>query len=105
MTTMCRLYGVTRAGYYAWRHRAPSARAEANHTLLRRIEHIHRRSHGTYGSPRVVQALHQHGIATSEKRVARLMRAAGLTGRVVRVTRLAPGVHRNPATVSAVPTS
>ena len=94
MSTMCRLYGVTRAGYYAWRHRAPSARAEANTTLLQRIEGIHRRSHGTYGSPRVVQALHQHGIATSENRVARLMRAAGLKGRVVTVTRRAPGVHR-----------
>ena len=91
---MCRLYTVTRAGYYAWRHRAPSARAEANTTLLQRIEAIHRRSHGTYGSPRVVQALHQHGIATSENRVARLMRGAGLMGRVVRVTRRAPGVHR-----------
>lgn len=94
VTTMCRLYGVTRAGDSAWRDRAPSARAKANHRLLQRIEHIHRRSHGTYGSPRVVQVLHQYGIATSEKRVARLMRAAGLTGRVVRVTRRAPGVHR-----------
>ena len=91
---MCRLYGVTRAGYYAWRDRAPSARAKANHTLLQRIEHIHRRSHGTYGSPRVAKALHKRGIAVSEKRVARLMRAAGLQGRVVKVTRRAPGVHR-----------
>ena len=94
MSTMCRLYGVTRAGYYAWRHRAPSARAEANHALLTRIEQIHRRSHGTYGSPRVAQVLHQHGIAANEKRVARLMRAAGLQGRVVKVTRRAPGGHR-----------
>ena len=62
--------------------------------LLQRIERIHRRSHGTYGSPRVVQALHRQGIAASAKRVARLMRAAGLKGRVVRVTRRAPGVHR-----------
>ncbi len=91
---LCRHYGVSTSGYYAWRHRAPSGRAEANHTLLQRIERIHRRSHGTYGSPRVVQALHKQGIAAIEHRVARLMRAAGLKGRVVQVTRRAPGVHR-----------
>ena len=94
MSTMCRLYGVTRAGDYAWRHRAPSARAEANHALLQRIEHIHRRSHGTYGSPRIHRVLRGVGARVGEKRVARLMRAAGFTGRVVRVTRRAPGVHR-----------
>ncbi len=91
---MCRLYGVTRAGYYAWRHRAPSARAEANTTLLQRIEDIHRRSHGTYGSPRIHRVLQGGGARVGQKRVARLMRAAGLTGRVVTVTRRAPGVHR-----------
>ncbi len=91
---MCRLYGVTRAGYYAWRHRAPSARAEANTTLLQRIEHIHRRSHGTYGSPRIHRVLQGGGARVGKNRVARLMRAAGLQGRVVRVTRRAPGVHR-----------
>jgi len=91
---MCRLYGVTRAGYYAWRHRAPSARAAANYALLQRIEHIHRHSHGTYGSPRIHRVLRGGGARVGEKRVARLMRAAGLMGRVVRVTRRAPGVHR-----------
>jgi transposase InsO family protein len=85
---------VSTSGDSAWRPRAPSARAEANQTLLQRIERIHRRSHGTYGSPRVVQALRRQGIAASEHRVARLMRAAGLNGRVVQVTRRAPGVHR-----------
>ncbi|MGH9556697.1 MAG: IS3 family transposase [Terriglobales bacterium] len=91
---LCRHYRVSTSGYSAWRSRAPSARAEANHTLLQRIARIHRRSHGTYGSPRVVQALHKQGLAASAKRVARLMRAAGLKGRVEQVTRRAPGVHR-----------
>lgn len=91
---LCRQYGVSKSGYYASRRRAPSARAEANHTLLQRIEGIHRRSHGTYGSPRVVQALRKEGLAANKKRVARLMRTAGLKGRVVQVTRRAPGVHR-----------
>ena len=94
MTFLCRQYGVSTSGYYAWRHRAPRARAEANRTLLKEIERVHRRSHETYGSPRVFHALSKQGIACSENRVARLMRAAGLRGRVVKVTRRAPGVHR-----------
>lgn len=108
---LCRHYGVSKSGYYASRRRAPSARAKANHTLLQRIECIHRRSHGTYGSPRVVQALRKEGLAANKKRVARLMRTAGLTGRVVKVTRRAPGVHRffeatdNLRVVTAPPTA
>jgi hypothetical protein len=42
---LCRQYRVSTSGYYAWRSRAPSARAEANHALLRRIERINRRCH------------------------------------------------------------
>ena len=94
MGFLCRHYGVSRSGYYAWKHRRPSIRTRANHQLLKRIEHIHARSHGTYGSPRVAKALRKQGISASENRVARLMRTAGLQGRVVRVTRRAPGVHR-----------
>mgnify|MGYP001577908549 CR=1 FL=1 len=94
MGFLCRHYGVSTSGYYAWRARPASARAQANRRLLQRIERIHRRSHGIYGSPRVFQRLHRQGIACGENRVARLMREAGLTGRVVRVTRRAPGVHR-----------
>jgi len=62
--------------------------------LLTHIAAIHRHSHQTYGSPRVWAALRRQGERCGENRVARLMRGAGLTGRVVRVTRRAPGVHR-----------
>ncbi len=85
---------MSRSGYYAWRQRRPSTRTQANHQLLTRIGHIHARSHGTYGSPRVWAALRRQGERCGANRVARLMRGAGLTGRVVRVTRRAPGVHR-----------
>ena len=94
MTFLCRYYRVSRSGYYAWTHRPPSAQQVANHSLLRRIQRIHERSHGIYGSPRVWEALQQQGTACGENRVARLMRHAGLTGRVVRVTRRQPGLHR-----------
>jgi putative transposase len=71
-----------------------SDRMKANRALLKRIVTIHEKSHETYGSPRVFAALKKEGTACSEKRVARLMHAAGLKGRVVTVTRRAPGVQR-----------
>ena len=80
VATMCRVLGVSLSGYYAWRSRPPSARAEADTVLSGRLRAIHARSRGTYGVPRVRVELAAEGIAVSRKRVARLMRAAGLVG-------------------------
>ena len=71
---MCRLYAVTRGGYYAWRHRRPSARSEENQRLLKCIERAHAQSHETYGSPRIQRALCVQGVRVGRNRVARLMR-------------------------------
>lgn len=94
MTFLCRHYRVSTSGYYAWTQRAPSPRSRANASLRRKIHRIHECSHGIYGSPRVWEALQQQGISCGENRVARLMRNASLQGRVVKVTRRAPGVQR-----------
>jgi putative transposase len=77
---MCRALGVSSSGYYAWVKRVPSARARSNAALNGRIGAIHAASHGTYGSPRVHAELTASGVHTSRKRVARLMKAAGLAG-------------------------
>lgn len=71
-----------------------SDRIKANRSLLRQVVTIHEKSRETYGSPRVWAALKKQGISCGENRVARLMRHAGLVGRVVKVTRRAPGVQR-----------
>jgi len=94
VTFLCRYYRVSRSGYFAWKQRPVSERSRANEKLLKTIHRIHERSHGIYGSPRVWEMLRQIGVPCSEKRVARLMRHAGLTGRVVKVTRRQPGLHR-----------
>jgi putative transposase len=78
--TMCRVLRVSTSGYYAWRDRAPSRRALANAALSERIGQIHAGSDATYGMPRVRAELAAQGERTSRKRVARLMRAAGLRG-------------------------
>jgi len=77
---MCRVLEVSTSGYYAWCKRSPSARAQADAELTSRMNAIHERSHETYGAPRVHAELEAEGIQVGRKRVARLMRTAGLVG-------------------------
>ena len=77
---MCGVLKVSRSGYYDWRDRPPSEKEKADANLTERIEEIHKRSRETYGSPRVRAELRAMGIRCSRKRVARLMRKAGLQG-------------------------
>lgn len=78
--TMCRLLGVSPSGYYEWRERPPSARARSDAALLERIERHHLASRCTYGSPRILTDLADEGVHVGRKRVARLMRRAGIMG-------------------------
>ena len=80
IATMAYVLGVSPSGYYVWRNRPASAHDTGDAALLRRIRTIHAASHGTYGAPRVHAELQAEGTAVARKRVARLMRAAGLRG-------------------------
>ena len=77
---MCRMLGVSRSGYYGWRDRPLSRRSREDATLTERIREVHERSRRTYGSPRVHAELRALGTRCGRKRVARLMREAGLQG-------------------------
>lgn len=77
---MCRMLGVSRSGYYAWRGRPPSARDRADGTLTEKIREIHERSRHTYGSPRIHAELRALGTRCGRKRVERLMRRSGVQG-------------------------
>jgi putative transposase len=91
---------VSRSGYYEWKDRPTSARDEENELLLKHIHQIHDDSRGSYGSPRVhVELTLGLGLAVNEKRVARLMRAAGIRG--LYVWRRRGCTVRNPAAESA----
>ena len=80
VAAMARVLGVSKAGYYAWAGREPSARAVADAALLKRIRTVHLGSRQTYGAPRVHADLREQGERHSRKRIARLMREAGLVG-------------------------
>jgi putative transposase len=80
IATMCRVLDVSTSGYYAWLSRPESKRAREDEELLERIKTIHSESRGTYGSPRILIELIAHQIQVGRKRIARLMRAAGLVG-------------------------
>src|SRR5438034_4135137 len=90
---MCALYGVTRAGYYAWRGRGESARRGQDRIFLGAIRGIFEQSRGTYGSPRIHRALVGTGLRVSRRRVGRLMREAGLRARAATLYRRIPGLH------------
>lgn len=91
---MCRLYGVTRGGYYAWRQRGPGQRRRDNATLLTQIIQVHAASRGTYGSPRVYRQLQTNGLRVGENRVARLMRQHRIKARVATIRYTVPGLRR-----------
>jgi len=77
---MCRVLEVSASGYYAWRKRPASVRAQEDALLLRRIRTIHEASRQSYGVPRVYRELREDGVEVGRDRVARLMRRAGLRG-------------------------
>jgi len=93
MRRLCALYGVTRAGYYAWRTRGESARRGQDREVLRQIRAVFEGSRATYGSPRIRWALRAAGTRVSRRRVERLMREAGLRARAARLYRAIPGLH------------
>ena len=84
VTAMCRTLEVSTAGYYAWRRRAPCARARTDEKLLEAIRRIHLDSRRTYGSPRVHAELVAEGWRVGVNRVSRLMRQSGIRVRPVK---------------------
>jgi putative transposase len=72
---------VSRTGFHNWERRAPSDRALTDAWLIEKIKHIHDASRGVYGAPRIHAELRLgHDVRVGRKRVARLMKAAGISG-------------------------
>src|SRR5689334_16067592 len=93
---LCAALKVSVSGYYAWLKRAPAPRQQANQQLQATIQQIWQRVRGIYGAPRIHAELQAQGIRVGHNRVARLMRVAGLQGKIVR--------RRRPVTTTSDPT-
>jgi len=78
MSRMCRVLDVSTSGFFAWLKRVESRRQQEDAKLLQRIREIFADSGRTYGSPRVWAELVAKGWRVSRKRIARLMRHAGI---------------------------
>jgi transposase InsO family protein len=76
---MCRLLGVTRQGYYAYRKRPVSPRVKADAMLSRQVREVFLENGQCYGSPRVLMELRRQGHRVSKRRIERMMRSLGLT--------------------------
>lgn len=81
---MCNLLSISRSGFYAWQRRPISRRKIWNDELVRQIREIYEEGKGEYGSPRICHVLRERGLMVNHKRIASLMRTAGLRSKVVR---------------------
>ena len=80
VTVLCRLLQVSRSGFYAWLRRAPSPRAVADQVLTEQIRTAFDDNRRVYGAPRIHAELTDAGVHVGRKRIARLMRQAGIVG-------------------------
>lgn len=98
VSVMCRVLGVSRSGYYAWRDRKPGPKRTQRTKWEQQVKRAHEASRFTYGSPRVAVELREQGVAISENTVAKLMRSQGLAARAKRrfVPRTTDSAHDGP---------
>ena len=75
---LCRVLEVSRSGYYAWRNRRPSKRAQENARLEVAIQAAHMRTRQTYGPERLQAELRDDGFPAGIGRIKRLRKKLGL---------------------------
>ena len=81
---LCEGLGVSESGYYAWVRREPCQRETEDEALKASIVKIWHDSHQIYGLPRIQAELAERGIPIGKQRLARLMREAGIQGKMPR---------------------
>lgn len=99
VAAMCRVLGITPAGYYARRHRPAGPRAVRRAVLAAQVRAAFADTREVFGSPRLTRALNHRGVACCENTVAKLMRAEGLSA--VRWRRVRP--RQSPAVAATEP--
>jgi putative transposase len=93
---LCRALAVSRSGYYAWRDRAPSARAVEDEHLLPLLQQIHHEMRHEYGAIKLWREATHRGLRCGRHRVARLRKLGGLVAKRVRRFRISVEHHQLP---------
>jgi len=78
IVVMCRVLNVSESGFYAWRKRPVCQHQREDAQITEEIRQEFRAHQGRYGSPRLHAELRDRGRSVARKRIARLMREAGL---------------------------
>jgi putative transposase len=84
VSRMCRVLGVSKSGYYAWKESPESKRSLENKVIVEQIKIIFEKNKRRYGSPKITEKLKNAGYRCSHNRVARLMRVNGIRAKVVK---------------------
>ena len=79
---MCKVLKISRSSYYSWINRKPSVRQQENQLFHTKIQAVHQKSRGTYGSPRIHKELKASGYLISKGRVARIMKVNGIQSKI-----------------------
>jgi putative transposase len=79
---MCKVFKVSRSGYYNWLKSKPSRRSLENQSLLEKIRVIHQESKQRYGSPKITMILNKDIRQASRVRIARIMRKAQIRSKI-----------------------
>ena len=94
---LCKVLGVSPSGYFAFKSRPSCRRRRDDMALLVSVRSAFALSNGTYGSPRMTHELQDGGLAVGRRRIARLMREAGLQARrKLRFKRTTDSLHSFP---------
>ncbi len=78
VSRMCRVFGVSRSGFYEWLSRPESAHKQADRCLAGEIKQTFEENRQTYGTRRIQDALRDQGQRVSRDRIGRLMAQQGL---------------------------
>jgi putative transposase len=96
VSRLCAVLNIAESGYYAWLKRVPSPHEQENQKLQQTICTVWKQYRRIYGAPRIHAELQEQGITAGHNRVARLMRQAGIQGKMV--------CKRRPHTTQSDPT-
>ena len=89
--------GISTSSYYAWLKRSKSQRDIENEELLERLEVLFEESRGTYGTRRLKRLLAHEGRIVSRRRIARLLKKAGLSCQTKRRFKVTTDSNHNQA--------